>query len=148
MNRLLSDTMSEAEKIACWINRVAREMSTATTKAVETYGLSGAQTKLLLRLSIGINSPSAIARCVGIEASNMSRLIRALEGKNLVIREVNDNDRSRAILSLTKEGRQVVEQIRPLTKCLEEEIVGALSARETKTLIESLKKLSQALGEA
>ncbi len=142
-----SDAMSEAEQIACWINKVARAMSTASARVVTAHQLSGSQAKLLLRLKQGMDSPSAIARCVGFEASNMSRLIRTLEARNLVLREVDDNDRSRAIISLTKDGHRMAESIRPLTKRLEEEIIGSLSMEDRKTLIESLKKLSQTLNE-
>lgn len=145
MDKEPATSMSEAERIACWVNKVAREMSAATTKAVGEHDLSGTQSKLLLRLQLGMDSPSEIARCVGIDASNMSRLIRALEARGLVVRAVDEENRSRAVLTLTKAGEATAREIRPLTKRVEEEVIGSLNAKSRKTLIDSLRKLSETL---
>ena len=137
--------VSEAEMIACWVNRLSRELSSMISTVVAEYGLSAAQAKMLLRLHFGIDSPKAIADCMGIDASNISRLTRSLEAKNLIRREVDEENRSRVILSLTDQGQSMVDQVRPFTRKAEEDVVNALSSEEREQLVATLKKLSNAI---
>lgn len=137
--------MTDAEQVCCWTNRIAREMSSATSRAVAAHDLSAMEANILIRIDFGLNSPTKIANCLGIDVSNVSRLIRTLEKKELATREVDDENRSRAILRLTKKGRQKVAEARPDKRQMEETIMSALSDNERKSLLRIARKLSEAL---
>lgn len=137
--------ISEAEKIACWINKVAREISTATSAAVDRHDLTATEANMLMRMRDGLTSPSDIARCLGVESSNLSRLIRRLETKRLLTREVDDRNRSRAIVRLTDAGRRKAAEVRPDKRAFEERLVAALTPVEAATLRGLLERISLAV---
>ena len=137
--------ISETEKIACGFNIVARGLSSALARAVEGHNLSAMEASLLLKMDIGMDSPSKIASCMGIDASNLSRLIRKLEEKEFATREVDDSNRSRAIIKLTAKGQREATAIRPKIRQMEETIMSALTESELKNLKHVLQKLCETL---
>ena len=135
--------MSETESIACWINRVARALASANTRAVAPHDLTSMQANLLMRMDLGMDSPSEIATCLGIDASNLSRLIRGLEADGFATREVDDNNRSRAILRLTRKGKNKAAAVHPDKRRMEESIVSTLTKAEIRNLLRILRKLTE-----
>ena len=135
--------LTETESIACWINRVARALASANTRAVAPHDLTAMQANLLMRMNLGMDSPSEIATCLGVDASNLSRLIRGLEAAGFATREVDDKNRSRAILRLTRKGKDKAAAVHPDKQRMEESIVSGLSETEIKNLLRILRKLSE-----
>lgn len=135
--------LTETENIACWINRVARELSSANARAVSSHDLTTMEANLLIRMDLGMESPSEIATCLGVDASNLSRLIRRLEAAGLATREVDDKNRSRAILRLTRKGKVKAAAVRPDKRRMEEDIVSGLTEAEIRNLLRILRKLSE-----
>ena len=135
--------MNEIESIACWINRVAHELSSANARAVASHDLTAMEANLLIRMDLGMESPSEIATCLGVDASNLSRLIRGLEAAGLATRKVDDKNRSRAILRLTRKGRDKAAAVHPDKRRMEESIVPRLTDAEIRNLLRILRKLTE-----
>ncbi len=135
--------LNETESIACWINRVARELSSANARAVASHDLTSMEANLLIRMDLGMKSPSEIATCLGVDASNLSRLIRSLEAAGLATREVDDKNRSRAILQLTRKGKKKAAAVHPDKRRMEESIASRLTEAEIRNLLRILRKLCE-----
>lgn len=133
--------VSDQERIACGLHIASRGLSSALAGAVQKHGLNGMEANLLLKLDMGLDSPSEIATYLGIDASNLSRLMRKLEKENLIKREVDDENRSRVIIRLTAKGKKLAVQIKPDVRKMEQEVMSMLSDNELNSLKKILKKM-------
>ena len=88
-----------------------------------------------------------LARAVSIERSSLGEIVERLESMGLLRRAHSAHDRRAWALELTEPGRQVV--VESLTRAADHEryLEAFLSARESKSLVRLLKKLSRALAE-
>src|ERR1700744_108054 len=86
-----------------------------------------------------------LATLTSSDAFKVTRAIELLVKRGLIRRDVDSNDRRRASLSLTAEGRKVYKDIEKFVVKVENELVAALDARELSTLRRSVDKLEQHL---
>ena len=133
--------VTDHERVSCGLHLASRGLSSALAAAAEPFGLNGMEANLLLKLHIGFDSPSEIATYLGIDASNLSRLMRRLESSNLLRRSVDESNRSRVIISLTPKGKKLASKLKPAVREMEQRVMSALSAQELKTLQKLLKKM-------
>ena len=133
--------VSDHERVACGLHIASRGLASSLANAVRPHGLNGMEANLLMKLDLGFSSPSEIATYLGIDASNLSRLMRKLEDSELVCREVDESNRSRVVIQLTARGRRVAKKIKPDVRKMEEEALAVLSKSELKNLKNILQKL-------
>ncbi len=131
--------VSDHERIACGLHIASRGLSAALTRAVQPHGLNGMEANLLLKLRMGLTSPSEIAKYIGIDASNLSRLMRKLEKAELISRAVDEDNRSRIVIELTPRGEALAAKIEPDVRAMEKDVLAAL----TETDLQRLKKILQ-----
>lgn len=79
-----------------------------------------------------------------VDASSMVALIDQLEGRGLVARRRDPDDRRRHAVSLTEQGRAVVGQLERARDGATDELLAPLDADERETLIALLHKLGRA----
>lgn len=80
---------------------------------------------------------------IQIEKSIISRALQKLLKRHLVLREVDENDRRRQNLKLTKTGEDVYRQIVPVSYDYEDRLLECFSTKERETfdaLIDRLYK--------
>ncbi len=133
--------ISDEERVACGLHIASRGLASALANAVRPHGLNGMEANLLLKLDLGFSSPSEIATYLGIDASNLSRLMRKMEEADLVSREIDESHRSRIIIRLTSKGRKLARKVRPDVNAMEKEALATLSNSELKTLKGILQKV-------
>lgn len=133
--------ISDHERVACGLHIASRGLASALANSVRPHGLNGMEANLLMKLDLGFNSPSEIATYLGIDASNLSRLMRKLEESKLVSREIDESNRSRIVIRLTAKGRHLARKIKPDVREMEEQALAALSKSELKTLKNLLQKV-------
>lgn len=86
-------------------------------------------------------SPSELGEAAGEKLANITRLINRLTEKGLIQRATNDEDRRRAVVSLTEDGLACVEEfLPPISQLLEQEMC-ALTRLEQHMLELLLKKM-------
>lgn len=141
MKKCESVLISDQERIACGLHIASRGLSAALAGAVERHGLSWMEANLLLKLDFGLDSPSQIATYLGIDASNLSRLMRKLEKAELIERTVDDSNRSRVIIKLTSAGKKRARDMKPDVRKMEKTVMSVLTESELKTLQRILKKI-------
>lgn len=107
----------------------------------ERYGLSVIGWRILAIL--GKHAPlsaKVISEMMAADAVTLSRAIDQLSGKRLIRRRVDPADRRRQLLSLSKKGAEVYNQIVPLLYAAEQSLLAALS-EEDRVQIKRLMRI-------
>lgn len=86
-----------------------------------------------------------LATLTSSDAFKVARAIELLVRRGLIRRDVDKEDRRRASLSLTAEGRKVYKDIERFTVRIERELVAGLDESELAILRRSLDKLDRQL---
>lgn len=86
-----------------------------------------------------------LATLTSSDAFKVTRAIELLVRRGLIRRDVDKDDRRRASLRLTTEGRKVYNDIEKFVARIERELTAALDAGELATLRQSLDKLDRQL---
>ena len=76
-----------------------------------------------------------------IEKSILSRAIKKLLARNLIERTVDEEDRRRQVLDLSKLGLDIYRQIVPLSLAYEAELLSCFNQREQEQLSKFLDRL-------
>ncbi len=95
---------------------------------------------VLIDRNPGLNQ-SALARVLGIERSTMVAVIDGLEDRKLVARQGSVSDRRAKVLSLTRQGKALLAEVKPKVRRHEKRIAADLDAAEVKALIGLLRRV-------
>ena len=136
------------QTVAHNVRLVARDIVAFTSRVLEPHGVNQSQADCLYFLIRGETSPSQIAQKIGLDPSNLSRIIREFEGRGWVRREVDDANRRRVLLSLTPEGVAAAGRIDPHAGEVDAALRSHLSERELATLLKILRKIERGMDDA
>ncbi|MCA9918345.1 MAG: winged helix-turn-helix transcriptional regulator [Anaerolineales bacterium] len=127
---------------------VSRSIYHMREQSIEEAGLSFAQYGVLMHLFFaeqmgghGELNPSEISERQGVSRNTMSSFIRNLEDEALVERRLDPDDRRRFNISLTDNGRNLVNTYMHDHLDTVEHCFSALSPEERETLFNLLQKL-------
>jgi DNA-binding MarR family transcriptional regulator len=90
----------------------------------------------------GDTSQNQLGQMVAMDAATIKGVIDRLKGRGLVALAEHDSDRRRLVVSLTPEGRDVVEALLPQAEAITAETLAPLTAREAATLARLLAKIA------
>lgn len=108
------------------------------------YGISRNEWRIIAALhEDGPQSPSALHERVGGDRARTSRVVAALVEKRLVVRQVDDKDKRRAMLRVTQAGRALYAELFPQLASINERLMAALNAGESALLEEFLERLTK-----
>ncbi len=79
--------------------------------AIKEFGLTGAQFHVLGRIAEGKASVSMLADCMHLSRPNISRTVDELVNAGLVKRERDFSDRRNIALTLTQNGKKLIEDM-------------------------------------
>lgn len=85
--------------------------------------------------------PSALTKLAGVDKAQSSRGVTSLINKHLVTRICDPADGRRATLNLTERGRQVHDELLPMVRDINRELLAGLSDAEVDTLDSLLNRL-------
>ncbi|MCF6304927.1 MAG: MarR family transcriptional regulator [Rhodobacteraceae bacterium] len=74
---------------------------------------------------------------------NVSRAIKGLKAAGYVRRDIDSDDKRRAVVRLTAKGRQVLATLVPLVKAREAELFEGLEANEKQQLLGLMQKVKR-----
>lgn len=100
------------EKKLCRIRDIYRSIATFEADFELKYNISLNEGMLLCSLKDNNYSSSELADLLGLTNSNTSKVIKAVEEKGLVQRNVGKDDKRQMYFSLTKEGKARLSNIR------------------------------------
>ena len=130
------------------VSRLARRLR------VERLGLGGPETALsdiqLAALAAlerkGSMTPGELAEHEKVQPPSMTRVIAVLEERGLVLREPHSTDRRQVILTVTPDGRDLVQRVRRLREAWLAQRLQELTPEERQILRKAapiLEKISQ-----
>jgi DNA-binding MarR family transcriptional regulator len=103
--------------------------------ALEPTGLTPQHYAVLSLLHEGTRETQGeIADTLGYDRSHLVGLLDELEGKQLVERRRDPEDRRRQLVSLTPEGKDTLGQLGAMYKGVEKEFLAPLDAEQRRTL--------------
>jgi len=132
---------------ACMVKMLARDITSFVNRLLEPTGVSSSQAEFLAFMHFGLDSPSKIADMMGVDASNLSRMIRQFEDKGWLIRRVDDSNRTRVELELTAQGRAQAARIDPHAAIVAESLERSLKPEEAEEFRRLLVKVATSLEE-
>ena len=129
------------------LNRLAAEVSERLSEIYsERFGLDIPKWRVLATLSAGDETTAQeIVASTRTHKSTISRAVQELEIRGLVERAVSGGDKRALALRLTPEGRKLFRQLQPLVLAHVEELMGKISAADTKALLKGIAALEDAL---
>ncbi len=106
--------------------------------------LSVPQFRILFFLNRNASSSlSALAEHIGLTLPSMSKMVDGLVGRALVLRRECPSDRRKVTLSLTEEGKRVLEAARESAQNRLSEQLSALSGSQRAAIIEAMLDLQR-----
>ncbi len=143
INTVIMSTKSGIEKSTGFIiYRTALAMRAALQRTLKERGFDITPEQygilMLLREAQGL-SQKEIGDVLFKDKPNISRMLDALERKNIILRQ--STDRRRYAIFLTAEGQRLAEEILPLKLQLQEKAMNGLLTREKETLENLLDKI-------
>jgi DNA-binding MarR family transcriptional regulator len=128
------------------LRRVANASFDRFSRVASEYGLHPMHFGMLVIVDAdGPVSQTELVRRTGVDASTMVARIDALEAQGLVARQRSSEDRRSNEVTLTPEGKRVLEEVRTRATEVGDEIFGALTTDERKQLHELLAKVAASL---
>ena len=121
-----------ADRIGCQLMRVARRWRQAVDTELESYGLSHATWRPLLKLA-GAAEPlrqHELADQLQVGHPELVRLIDNLERKRLVVRQEAEGDRRVKRIALTPGGRRLAEEVAASIEEFERRVLQGISTAD------------------
>jgi DNA-binding MarR family transcriptional regulator len=133
-------------RLSVLANRVSRELATLYG---ERFGIAIPFWRVIAVLGqhTEVSADFVCAR-TDMDRVTVSRAVARLLVKKLVLRRALAADRRCSVLKLSAAGQRVYEQIVPLARAYERELLSALSAEERAALEHALRALESRMGDA
>ncbi len=124
------------------MSRITNAIHGDTSRMLVKYGLTLSQFGVLEVLyHKGDLTVGEVQRKILSSTGTMPVIVKNLEKRNLLTRTVSEEDRRQVVLSLTEEGRTLVQQVFPQNKAMILEYFSVLTEEEQKELLGLLKKV-------
>ncbi|MEL6502813.1 MAG: MarR family transcriptional regulator [Pseudomonadota bacterium] len=126
------------------LRRTARAVSRRYNQALKPADLNiGQFTTLAALLQSGPLSISALAEQLGMDRTTLTRDLKPLERRRLIRSEVDDDDARQRFITISDDGRSLMEQAVPLWEAAQEMTKKGMSANEWADFRSELKTLSE-----
>lgn len=131
-------------KILIGLHKNVKELDRRTLDIARSYGLSFSQFMVLEALySKGNLSIGEVREAILSSVGTISLVVSNLKKMGYVKRKTDENDKRVSILSLTNEGRDVIERVIPENEAMIYDYMKYLSGGEIETLLSLPKKLGE-----
>jgi DNA-binding MarR family transcriptional regulator len=127
------------------IRRLHQIHTSLFAEECEPFGITPVQYSLMTALlHHGEADQVSLAAEVGIDRANTTDVLRRLEERGLIAREMSAEDSRAKLCTLTREGRKLALAMEKAVRRAHERTVDALPAAERKAFVESLRRLVDA----
>ncbi|WP_169569384.1 MarR family winged helix-turn-helix transcriptional regulator [Sneathiella limimaris] len=122
-----------------------RSVSSSVSNIYATrFNLSVSEWRTMAVLgSHGILSASEIVEQSSMDKVNVSRAVKALQKRGFLKRDIDGDDKRKAVLRLTDNGREAYQILAPLLLDLESTLLEGLSEEEVATLLRLMEKVRE-----
>ena len=130
------------DQVGHLLRRAYQRASSHLASRIRPHDLTPVQHATLIRLwELGPLSQNQLGRVVDMPPANIHSLVRRLESRGLVRRDSSPKDKRLLTVSLTDEGRALVETLIPLDAASTEAALRGLDPAERATLYAILRKM-------
>jgi DNA-binding MarR family transcriptional regulator len=110
-------------------------------ESIKPFSLNPGAAILLEHVAKGVKHPKELANLLDTVPPVISALLGELEGKGLIERQIDPEDKRRVKLTLSKQGKDLHEKIRERSLALGGERLSKLTDGELTSLIRIFRKL-------
>ena len=146
----IHDTSSLDKATAYRLHRMARMLRVHLNKTFQRLGvdISTEQWFILFRLyeRSGLSQSDLADKALN-DHPNITRMLDAMEKRNLVKRDPDPEDRRRHLISLTLEGQQLMATLMPEVVDVRQALFAGVSQIEVDSLVSTLDKIEQNLAD-
>ncbi|MGY3453662.1 homoprotocatechuate degradation operon regulator HpaR [Bradyrhizobium sp. USDA 4353] len=115
---------------------------------LRAHGLTEQQWRILRALAaVDAIEVTELARVAFLLGPSLSRILRDLESRGLVQREVDARDMRRGVLSISTRGMKLIAQVAPNSEAIYATIARRYGARKLAALHKMLGELEQSMGD-
>lgn len=105
--------------------------------------LTPTQFSTLVRLAeIGSGSQNHLGRLAAMDVATIKGVVDRLKTKGLILTEPDLVDKRRTVVSLSQQGKTLIDDLKKAGLRISAETLAPLSAKEQKTLLHLLSKIS------
>ncbi len=131
--------------IGFWLRYVSNHVSYAFAQKLQSSGVTVAEWVILREMfDREGTAPSDLAEITGLTRGAVSKLADRLIAKHLIVRTYAKDDRRYQTLALTPAARNLVPTLARRADENDEEFFAALSPKQRKRLVTTLRKLVEA----
>ncbi len=129
------------------LNRLADAVSTNLSEIYrDRFGLQIPEWRVLVTVGKSLaRTAQQIASSTRMHKTRVSRAVAALEARNLIARQTNDEDSREMSLELTKAGQRMYATLVPLALRRENQLLSCLSNTERRAFLDAMAKLEVSL---
>jgi DNA-binding MarR family transcriptional regulator len=121
-------------------------LSASSRHIKELWKISNTDLRLLSTLENEESLPMIeIVRRALVDQAWVSRSLKQLEAKKLVVRRADPTDSRSILVSLTRRGREILEESRPYAQWSEDFLLQGVDAQRLKELLDQLESNTQAM---
>jgi homoprotocatechuate degradation regulator HpaR len=114
--------------------------------ALRHFGMTEQQWRILRALaSVDEIEVMALADATFMLAPSVSRILKDLEQRDLIVRRGSDEDMRRGIVAIGPKGRALIENAGQVSETIYSEITGRFGSTRLAALLETLRELEAAL---
>ena len=133
------------QRVVTALARVTKRLDGFYREQLADLGLQrgdwGVLQELALENADGCSSPSRLADVTGVSPSTMTHRLDLLAQRGLVERTVDEDNRTRSKVRLTKAGRELFRRAIVEADVVESEVLNPLKAAEQQQLADLLERL-------
>ncbi|MGJ4929611.1 homoprotocatechuate degradation operon regulator HpaR [Bradyrhizobium sp. HKCCYLS2038] len=116
--------------------------------SLRQHGLTEQQWRILRALSaVEMIEVTELARVAFLLGPSLSRILRDLEARGLIQREVDARDMRRGVLSISPRGLRLIAQVAPSSEAIYASIATRYGARKLAALHKMLGELEDSMGD-
>ena len=101
------------------------------------------QALILIIIDREDKTQSEIADLIFKDYASMTKIIKLMINKKYLTKNIDDADKRKAELKITKSGKEIIEKLNPVIKKNREIALNTLSEQELKQLFKILNKITQ-----
>lgn len=133
------------------ISRLAQLLQAELEPIFAAHGVNGGEFDVLAALRRAGRpyrlTPTELSKALMVTSGGMTKRLSALESRGLIRREPDPNDGRSTTVSLTREGKRLVDTILPEHVANEQRLLSELSNKERADLAGLLELLAVSLGD-
>lgn len=133
--------------VPAFLTWIANKLSRGASQhylAVFDVGIEIWRCLVLLAIERSISAQN-VSRIIGMDKASVSRCFKSMQARGLITMALDDEDGRVRMATLTRQGRELHDQIMGVALAREEALLSVLDAHERDTLVALLKRLHENL---